>query len=72
MLIEAYRKMTPAEKLARVVQMTRAVQQMALVRLRATYPEASDRELTLRLGALWLDRKTMIRAFDWDPEEKGY
>ncbi len=72
MLIEAYRKMTPHQKLTRVVQMTRAVQQMALTRLRATYPGASDRELSLRLGALWLDRATMIRVFDWDPEEKGY
>lgn len=71
-LIEAYRTMTPSQKLSRVVEMTRAVQQMALARLRSTYPGASDRELTLHLASLWIDRETMIRAFDWDPEEKGY
>jgi hypothetical protein len=71
MLIAAYRRMTPSEKLARVVEMTRAVQQMALARLRTTYPDADDRELQLRLGALWLDRETMVRVFGWDPDVQG-
>ncbi len=72
MLVEAYRKMSPQQKLARVVMMTRSAQQMALARLRSTYPDADERELTLRLGALWLDRETMIRVFGWDPQTKGY
>ena len=24
------------------------------------------------LGALWIDRETMIKAFGWDPEVEGY
>ena len=45
---------------------------MAAMRIRQQYGEMSERELQLRLGALWLDRETMIRVFDWDPKEKGY
>ncbi len=41
--------------------------------MRAQSPDTPpERELALRLGALWLDRETMIRAFDWDPEIHGY
>jgi hypothetical protein len=72
-LLEGYRRMTPAEKLARVMDLNRAAQEMALARIRATYgPDLSEREERLRLAALWIDRDTMIRAFDWDPEVQGY
>lgn len=70
-LIEGYRRMSAAEKLERVRQMTQGVQQMALVRLRKSYPTASDRELQLRLASLWLTREQMRAAFDWDPDVEG-
>jgi hypothetical protein len=60
--------MSAAEKLERVRQATHAVQQMALVRLRERYPDASPRELALRLASLWLDRDLMDKAFGWRPE----
>lgn len=48
-------------------------QQMAAMRIQARYgPNLSEQELRLRLAALWLDRETMIAAFGWDPEVKGY
>lgn len=72
MLIEIYRQMTPAQKMRQVSQLTLAVQQMALARIKKQYGPCSDRELQLRLAALWLDRETMIKVFQWDPEEKGY
>lgn len=72
-LLAGYRRMTPAEKLERVADLNRAVQQMALARIRAQYgPNLSEREERLRLGALWLDRETMIAVFGWDPEVEGY
>ena len=72
-LIEGYRRMTPVERLERALDMSRAVQQLALARIRARYgPNLSEREERLRLAALWLDRETMIRAFGWDPEAEGY
>ncbi len=72
MLIEGYRRMTPAEKMQRVNELTKGVQQMALARLIKQYPDATEKEHRLRLGALWLDRETMIKVFDWDPEKEGY
>jgi len=73
LMLDAYRRMTPAEKLGRVIELGRAAAAMAAARIRATYgPDLPERELRLRLAALRLDRETMIEVFDWDPEEKGY
>ncbi|HEX6903511.1 MAG TPA: hypothetical protein VF789_27590 [Thermoanaerobaculia bacterium] len=72
-LLEGYRRMTPWEKLRQVFELNRMAQQMAAMRIQAQYgPDLSERELRLRLAALWLDRETMIAAFGWDPETKGY
>lgn len=71
-MIEGYRRMAPAERLRRVVDLNRAVESLARARIRAQYgPELSEREENLRLAALHLDRETMIRAFGWDPEIEG-
>ena len=72
-LIEGYRRMAPTERLARALDMSRAVQQLALARIRAQYgPNLTEREERLRLAALWLPRETMIEVFAWDPEVEGY
>lgn len=71
-LIVGYRSMTPREKMQQVNELNKAVQQLALARIRKQYGEISQREQRLRLAGLWLNRETMIRVFDWDPEKKGY
>ncbi len=71
-LIEGYRAMTPQQKARCVNEMSKAVRAMALSRIREQYGEISESEVLLRLGALWLDRETMIRVFDWDPKKEGY
>jgi hypothetical protein len=72
-LLERYRQMTPEQRLMRAVDMSRAVQQLALTRIRAEYgPDLSEREERLRLASLWLPRETMIKVFGWDPEIEGY
>jgi hypothetical protein len=72
-LIEAYRRMSPEERLLKALELNRAAQEMAAARIRAKYgPDLPERELRLRLAALWIDRETMVRAFGWDPEVKGY
>jgi len=72
MMIEAYRRMTPGEKLQRVVDLNRTAEAFALARIRQQYgPDLTEREENLRLASLYLDRETMIRAFDWDPEVHG-
>ena len=72
MLIAGYRNMTPQQKFQRVSELNKAVQQFALARIRKQYGEISEREQRLRLAALWLNRETMIRVFDWDPQKAGY
>ena len=71
-LIQGYRQMSPSQKLTRVQELTQTVQQLALARIRQQYGALSEREQRLRLAALWLDRDTMQRVFQWDPHEKGY
>lgn len=65
------RKMTMEESFALTVQAIEAGRMLALAGLRARFPEASERELRLRLAAQSIDRLTMIRAFGWDPAEHG-
>jgi hypothetical protein len=71
-LLEGYRRMTSAQKLERVCALNRTVQQMALAGIRARHGELPEREVRLRLAALWLGRDTMIRVFGWDPDDEGY
>jgi len=71
-LIEAYRKMTPIEKINRVMQMSQACSDLARAGILSRYPNANEQEVRLRLAALRLDRKTMINAFGWDPKKEGY
>lgn len=71
-IIEGYRRMSPQQKLKRVSELTKAVQQLALARIRKQYGTLSKREQHLRLASLWLDRDMMIRVFHWDPQVEGY
>ena len=71
-LIEGYRKMSPQQKMRRVAELNKTVQQLALARLQKQYGELSEREKRLRLASLWRGRDTMIRIFKWDPEQEGY
>lgn len=71
-IVEGYRRMPPHEKLIQVNEMTKAVQQLALVRILKQHKNISEQEEQLRLASLWLDRETMIRVFNWDPGLQGY
>lgn len=72
LLIVAYRRMPPWEKMRRVGEMVHALETLALAGIAARHPDATERERRLRLAALRLDRDTMIRAFGWDPVANGY
>lgn len=72
-VLERYRQMSPLERLRQVFELNYMAQSLAEMRIRAQYgPDLSEREIRLRLAALWLDRETMIEAFGWDPEVEGY
>jgi hypothetical protein len=62
---ERYARMTPAEKAARVVDLTRTACSMALAGLRSRHPAATQPELLLRLAALRLGAETVWRAYGW-------
>lgn len=70
--IEAWRAMSAAEKLSLVSGLTLAAEELAAAGIRERHPGATAREIELRLGALRLDRDTMVRVFGWDPEAQGY
>jgi hypothetical protein len=72
LLVDGYRKMTPARKLAIVNELTVAVQRLALADIRRRHPSADEHEQKLRLASRWLDAATMRRVFDWDPDVQGY
>ena len=71
-LLDAYRRMSPAEKLGCVEALNRSVEAMASARLRSQYgPDLSREELEIRLASLRLDQQTMVEVFHWDPEARG-
>ena len=51
LLIEGYRRMSPAQKMERVTALTRAVQELALADIRPRHPDVDDRERALRLAS---------------------
>ncbi|WP_437635689.1 hypothetical protein [Sorangium sp. So ce854] len=72
LLIEGYRRMSPAQKLERVRALTRAVQELALLDVRRRHPDADEREQALRVASRWIEPELMVRAFGWDVREVGY
>jgi hypothetical protein len=72
LLIEGYRKMSPAQKLDRVRALTRAVQELALLDVHRRHPGASAREQALRVASRWIEPELMVRAFGWDVREAGF
>ena len=70
--VEIWRAMSPGEKYQIVLDLNRDVERMAEVGVRQRYPEASDREVFLRLAALRNGRDLSIAAYGWDPEIEGW
>ena len=72
LIIEGYRRMSPAQKLARVTALTQTLQELALVDIRRRHPDASNEEQALRLASRWLSPDLMRKAFGWDVEKAGF
>jgi hypothetical protein len=70
-MFELWRLATPAQRLRKVLGIGRMVNELVRGELRGRYPDATPREIDLRLAARNLDRETMIRAFHWDPDVQG-
>ena len=71
-LIEGYRKMSPARKLMRVFDLSETLRRLSRQRIVQRYGAVlSERDIRLRVAALYLDRETMIAAFGYDPDTEG-
>ncbi len=72
MIVEGYRNMTPQQKMKRVSELNKSIQQLALARIQKQYGNISELEQRLRLASLWLDKELMKKIFNWDPQQEGY
>jgi hypothetical protein len=66
--IEGWRRMTPAAKLALVLQLSAVAREMALAGVRLRYPAASPKEQRLRLAQVVLGDDLARKAY---PEIAG-
>jgi len=71
-LVEAYRRMTPAERFRKIGEMNRAVELLALADVRRRYPNADDRECRLRVASRRIPADLMRKAVGWDLDVEGY
>jgi hypothetical protein len=58
-----------AERFRLLGELCESMSYVASMGLRDRYPEADEVEIQMRLTAMTLDRKTMMRCYDWDPRE---
>lgn len=66
--LEIQRKMPPGEKIEAVLDASGLVLDMYEAGVRLQFPEASDREVLVRVAARHLSRDLVMRAYGWDPE----
>ncbi|NOT60950.1 MAG: hypothetical protein HOP19_12095 [Acidobacteria bacterium] len=71
-IIEGYRRMSAAEKLAIMDDLIKSAHLLALSEIRRQHPHASEREWQLRAAARRIEPELMRKAFGWDPDVKGY
>ena len=72
LIIEAIRRMSPAEKMGRISSLNQTLELLALSGIRARYPEADEWECKLRAASRRVPPELLKKAFGWDVEEKGY
>jgi hypothetical protein len=65
--LDLQRKMTTEQKIRKVFELSDVIRRLQEAAERKRYPDASDREIFLRVAARRLDRETMLRIYGWDP-----
>ncbi len=71
-LIDRYRRLDLHARLRLAFDQQEVSDAFALCGIRMRHPQADEREQKLRLAALKIERELMLRAYGWDPLEKGY
>lgn len=72
MQFDLWRRASSVRKAEMISALCSGVRELAMAGARNRHPEATGRELRLRVGALTIDRELMIAAFGWDPDREGY
>lgn len=70
-MIAKWRTMPTQEKARIVKALTAGSTRMAEIGVRERYPDASEEEVRLRLGALRIEPELMKAAFGWDAGVHG-
>jgi hypothetical protein len=70
--IAMLRTMPPWRKLEQVALLTARTTALALADIHRHHPNASDRELRLRLASRRMDPDLLREAFGWDVDIHGY
>jgi hypothetical protein len=66
--LQLHRRMTSGQRVARVFELAAFQESLQRASVRSLYPEASDREVFLRVAARRLDRDIMLQVYGWDPD----
>jgi hypothetical protein len=69
--LDLLRKMPAEEKIPRMFGLTRFARKMSESGVRSQFPQASEREVFLRVAARRLSREQMMQVYGWDPKEHG-
>ena len=62
-LLDLYRKMSPDEKLQRTIEMSDFLRSLSEAGVRADYPEASEREVFLRVAQRFLGKELFEKVY---------
>jgi hypothetical protein len=72
LIVEAFARMTPEERFAKLLDVLRAGEHLMRAGIRDRHgQDIGEEEERLRMGALRLGRETMVELFGWDPEVEG-
>jgi hypothetical protein len=70
--LEGLRQRTPAERFRRVGELSAMLQRGAEAETRLRHPDASEREIKLRVASRRIPAHLMRAAFGWDPDKEGF
>ena len=70
--LEMLRRRTPAERFRRVCELNAMLERGAIEETRLRFPNATERELRLRVASRRISPELMRAAFGWNPDEEGY
>lgn len=67
--LQCIHRMTASEKLDRIAEMWEMMNALQSAEVRRLYPDASDREVFLRVAARRLTPEEMMNAYGWTPPD---